>query len=425
MLSVPGTDPLAIRGCIASPRLNRIGTIKHVENFSDAVFTGHPHWNPVAGTSTLAADTVNYMATDGTTLAGTKLTPDAAGLSHSMYKYYGGVGGKDVSGCHFAIDVFVHEGTGNSLYSYITGIYLTLKESTDAGASASTYKFAVGDAGIGAGGIVPGWNRFSVPLESGNYNDIDLTDIDYFTLEMQLGVDTDKTPSVTFGRLMFYTQPTTPGIVVFGFDGTYATQKRAAMYLNANGMPGTFFTSVGTQGSDGKMTFADLYQLKSAGHLIANYPGFAGYWLNLTFQQKKDALVLSQNHFGELGFASGMRIVSTPGSGYNQDDMQLLLGGWFDCLTGHSSATGFPLTFYDLQHLPFNAGPGAATHAAVMANAVTDHAIAMFIFHQCDGQASDITYDYFKGVVDAARAYIDAGTLVARTPLDIISGNWE
>jgi len=423
MLSVPVTDSLATRGCIPSPRLSRIGVVRHIEDFSDTVFTGHPHWNSNAASPTLESDTDYYMATDGTTVAGTLFTCTVGGGTDcSMFKYYGGVGGKDVSGCHLVIDVYIHEGTGISSYIHIENMYITLKDSNSVTA---TYKFAVGCGGAGNGGIIAGWNSFSIPLESGK-GSVDLTDIDYFTLVIDRDSQ-DNTPAVTFGRLMFYEQPTTPGIVVFGFDGTYDTQKRAAMYLNANGMVGTFFTSKGTQEQEGKMTFADLYQLKSAGHLIASYPAHDGiYWVNKTLQQKKDALIVSQKYFGDLGFASGMRIVSTPGSGYNQDDRQLLLGGWLDCLTGHTNGTGFPLTFYDLQHLPFNAGPGVSTHEDVIDNAVEDRGIAMFIFHQCDGQGdSDITYNYFKGVVDTARNYIDAGTLVARTPLDIISGNWE
>ena len=227
---------------------------------------------------------------------------------------------------------------------------------------------------------------------------------------------------------MFYAQPTTPGIVVFGFDGSYTAQKRAAMYMNSKGITGTFFTDYDRIGLAGKMTLDDLYQLKKANHMIANYPNSgAAFWLNQTLAERKDVMADSGFNLAQLGFGQGARHVSTPGSGCDQDDYNVMMGGFLDVLTGHSNGGLLPLTFYDLQHLPFVASidDAGTEHEDAMTDAAADHGIAMFIFHQTDGQSSDITYAHFKDIVDAAKVLIDAGTLVSRNLDDIIYGNWD
>ena len=409
-------DCYAVRGAAPSPRLTRLGVIKHVEDFSDTVFGSAGHWTSNStGTPTVSSDTTNYQCTDGTTLAGTKIQTLASGTEAKAYKYFASP--VDVNNCHLVFDFYLPTGSGGSLWSNITLICINLKDTSGAEVD---YKIAVG-------GLAPGWLSFSIPLKSGS-GTLKLNLIQYITVDIFKVEGT--TPAITCGRMMFYSQPTTPGIVCFGFDGAYATQKRAAMYLNSKGMVGTFYVTKSIIGGGGRMIMDDLHQLKQAGHLIACYPYVDGiYWQNKTLQQKKDSLRIEGKWLADNGFGNGAKIVSTPGSGGNQaDDYALLMGSYLDVLTGYGSGRGLPSTFNNLNSLPYTVGPDGTTHIAQLTATATDHGIVMFIFHACDypnQMADDVTYAYFKSVVDAAKVLVDAGTLIARTPSDIIYGNWN
>jgi len=413
-------DPYAVRGAAPSPRLTRIGAIKHIEDFSDTTF-GSGHWVSNEGTPTLSSDTTNYQATDGTTVAGTKMQTLASGTSATMYKVWSPA--KNVNNCHLVFNVYVHEGSGNSSWTNITSLYIYLKDSNDVVVIYHLVTSAA-SSGFTGGPLVPGWLSLSVPLVSskGSMNLANIT-----TITVNINKVEGTTPAVTCGRLMFYTQPTTPGIVCFGFDGSYVKQKRAAMYLNSKGMVGTFYASKPNTGNgSGYMTMADLHQLKSAGHLVAMYPNQDGInWQNKTLEQKKSCLRVNGKWLTDNGFGNGAKIVSTPGYGCNRDDYDLMMGGFLDVLTNFGYGWYYPLTFYNLSFQPYSLGTNGTNHSAVLTAAAADHGIAVFVFHQCDDQgAGDVNYPYFKSVVDAAKVLVDEGKLVVRTPSDIINGNW-
>jgi hypothetical protein len=326
----------------------------------------------------------------------------------------------DVSNCHMGMDFTINAGSEGSAYTHIDTLRIQLKDVNNV-----TCAYIV--ATNANNGLYAGDVRLSIPpsVAYSGLPTVDFAQIKEIRLRMIIKSAYTYTPSVTYKKFIFYEKPKQPGLVLFGFDSTYASQFTCGEYLKSLGIPAFFNvcrTSVDSTDAT-RLSRSDLKKLKAMGHLITTYAWNLGiYWYNMTQVQKIQAISDNVKWLKTLGLSDGVKIVSVPGSGYAADDPQLYQKGYVDVITGRNDISNVerPHGFYGY-HYPMACGPGVSNtyRTTAIDAAILDSSVCLFIFHQCTGQADDISYANFQTIANYAKTKMDAGLIKCVLPNQI------
>lgn len=329
----------------------------------------------------------------------------------------------DLTGCILGIDFSLVEGADATSYAGISDIWLRLK---DVSAATALHRLITGNTSY----RYPGSYRLDV-TPTKDYNGaavtIDLSKIVEVQIQMDIPSPYTNQPSIILSKVFFYNKPQERGKVLFGFDGGYADQVAALKYLAGLGFRGTaYVTGSVVNSGDGvdRMNPAQLAGVSAQGHLVGNYCADLGLWHTLTYQQKVQAINTNATWLRNRGYGNGARHVSISGVGYGAGEHALwTTDNVVETITGRPPEQGIGRTIgYYSYPFGFAGGPtvAVATAQAVIDACATEQSICAFIFHQCSGQAGDISFADFCAIADYARAKMNAGLVDVVTPDELI-----
>jgi hypothetical protein len=233
----------------------------------------------------------------------------------------------------------------------------------------------------------------------------------------------------TFDNLVVYPAAGTYGYVSFMFDKGYKDQFWAGRLLHQNGISGQFNVSPAFVGQTGYMTLDQIRLLRGMGHRICCYPsgmnaGEWTAWYLQTLARKKRNLLGCQQWLRDHSLADGTSeyVMSTPGSGFNLDDVSLFQDRYFLAITGTSWLTQLWSPYaVDLCNgfVPYlNAVGASASDALASANISREWINVMGHIASTDPGSAE----GFLILLTQALGYIAAGTMRSTTISDILEG---
>lgn len=338
----------------------------------------------------------------------------------------------NLSSSFFTSYFYIHPGT-NAATSW-TNIDSVFFYVYDTNANYLRFNLAVDGVKL----LHPGWNWSDVTpyvnYSGTNAGSYDWSCVSQFRLYFATKSPYLTTPSVTWGGLIGFEKPNRVPVVCLGFDGGYSNHVYVGRELNRRGMVGYFNVDHGSIGvNPAKMTLPELLSLKRDGHLICSYPytgsdGVARNWQDKTLAQKLSDTRYNSQWLIANGLGEGSRIMSTPSGSLDTNDLNTVIGGTVDMITGtghESNSDGMPQSGWDVRWFPYCVGPSTTNTYRFWAidALLAKGGIANFIFHSCASGTQDISWVDFVAFLDYLQPYVDSGRIAVRLPTDVLRGN--
>jgi len=318
-----------------------------IDNFCDS----YAGWTTPAGFDafTKAVDAVNYLSRDNDVAQGMQCTVANDKASGAIRRTLAVA--QDWSGnTRISLRFYVHAAD----YEYVNRMRLEVLDSTNAKYRYYTFYESSDDATQVVG---PGWHERTFHIDDYRAIDganFDMTDVKYLRITIYHPT-VEKTPSITFDRLMVYNPLTTPSsalslpLVILGFDDGSAQHYDVAAALSGRGMVGTFYVYGSGIGGAGALTLAQLKLMRFAGHLIGSHTyshqqPFNGLSAAQQINEvRQNVLWLQKNGLGDGAYHLAM-----PGNVAWQQQFDERFGAWFHTMRGgHPNATlstdGYPM----------------------------------------------------------------------------------
>jgi peptidoglycan/xylan/chitin deacetylase (PgdA/CDA1 family) len=311
------------------------------------------------------------------------------------------------------IRFFVPEGSGPSLWSNISQIYLRLR-GTNLSDQFAAKMFILSY-------WWPGWYKFVITPEgftktgSPSWNNI--KQIEFQIATKALG----QTPSVTLDQVSILPRPIQP-VLMLMFDDIKKGQMDIANYLASKNIKATFYASPFWLGLPGRLTLSQLHEIHDMGHLIANH-GYAHLnWTDYTDQQVINDIELCKAWMLAEGFTEGTRIYALPGGSPHWKPRGLNF--FLDSLVDSARITRYQagrecrgLMWYRNDFLYTDAADNTVTATQSLNCAIADHSASIALFHwrEIDGV---YTWADLQSYIDLVAEKRDAGLIKIITPLD-------
>jgi len=374
-------------------------------------------WTPT--NATLAYDTDNYRC-GATNFRSIKFTKTDAATWSRIEKT---ISATDLSDAHCAFRIYVHEGSGNSAYTRIEYLSISLYDSL--GNYVSYYLFK----GVGNTGYF-GWYDLECILNGehdyASETPADLTDI----VKIRFNIGTTSSvyiPSVTFDRLEFYKPKNTTGFIIFRIDAGYELQWDAIAYLESKCLTsGSRKLRIAMMirqqyfGGVGELTLQQLKDLQDMGHEVGIYTG------NLSGVSLADAIIrveAEQDWLAENGLGRGIRYgAHGTAANFNNKMRTVLTNARFDAVFCGPGLYGnlHPHTLWDTRYLYWShfLTTGTTVSATRLANTAATKGLFVYGAHVAD--AGELAQ--FKTDIDVIVPQINKGKLIPITVHELVFG---
>lgn len=360
-----------------------------------------------------ANDTVNYIASLGSTKQSVMLTGNGVNTSATLTHDYGSVqdfrAGADSP--LMKLRFYIYEGTPGTVTEWAGLEYIRLTIG-DNGLS-NKFKFQITNTGTN---LHAGWNEVIVTPamwieEAGSPAWNAIQDVSIVAKQ----VAANDTTSVTFDHIEFFA-PMDKALFGFVFDDGTDGMYEVAAYLTSKGLRATFYIVPSFIGESGYLTLAQLKLIREMGHLIANHSWSHPYWI--TDSQTTDQMIEEIRHAAEWmcdnGFAEGARLFALPGGTmeWDWDGLYDLLGRYVDQirLTGSFGygSTGIAPIRPDL--LFCSSWDSTANAGISLTNIVADKTMAIALFHH-ELVGGTYTQADLESLIDDVVTQRDAGNI--------------
>lgn len=279
-----------------------------------------------------------------------------------------------------------------------------------------------------------GWHVKSLPINvlsavsSPDYNDIYAVTL----VVEKLNEVAAYTPSITLGGFAVFTPPNKKGIVSVLFDGGYLGQGQGIAYANQLGIPCSLDLANSDLDDATRLPVRAVSLINNwygANNLITSYAkAFQLDWTAMgTADIRRESIRVNAEKLSSRVGAKGLRVVMVPGLyTLSESDLFTMMNGQVDCFIGMTqSPTYTPSTLWDVQRQVFT-GINDYTSSTVplldVSKTIATKGFTSFIWH--DPNATGAEWTAFTQVMDAIKAGMDAGTLEALTPMDVLTGNF-
>ena len=420
-----------------------MGTTRYLTGGADAC-----DYN-VANNAYLMADPPNYIGpviySDDCSEANLWATTKCSAANDTVYTEYGGASVKitcaptvdwddtyltktisstNLSGCHFAVRAYIHEGNAGEANSY-TGLYGIELELLD-GTKVNTYRlWYYGGTSDATRVGFNGWYWFSGDVNETliTASDFDINTVTKIRLNL-ITFDEANKPEVSLDKIVFYEPANETGLVVFELDGGYTRQKTACEYLATKGMKGAVFANSILTGANGYLTLSNLQELYGEGHTIGIYAHDGNMWGTMNYAEKEALFVREQAWLTGNSMPDGIRIAAESGTvSVTDEDINSLLPKYIDSFYGGSCPSGQYTNnaLYDLQvpRISFMGDSAADSNFAErLINAINDKTLMVYTAHV----SNDANLEQFKIDVNTIAAEVALGNIAVVTPLQLVSG---
>jgi len=364
---------------------------------------------------TISYDTTHYKSGDANFQA-LKVTPDGDNDTNRINRILDPV--VDLSGTHGIFRIYIPEGAGNSAYTGIYSINITLYDST------------LKHRGYKLWNKPPsgyhGWYELNWLPNEQDYESTppaDLTDIYKIDIDLKTSSST-YTPEVVYDHLEFYNPKNTKGFVLVRMDGPYLRAWQGCAYMMAQKLTGTSRKLRASLciskfiGAAHLLTVAQVHDLQRAGHFLMMY---MNDWYTMAQADKLAHLDNMQEQMSENGFGSAIRYVAHAGAAnWTYEDRTEIAPVRFDAVFGgndeyanaHSRGLWNP-RWSQWAHFLGNEGL-----AVRISRAAASKGLLIYGAHCAD----DAELTQFKTDIDLIVTEINNGTLIPVTFHELISG---
>lgn len=317
---------------------------------------------------------------------------------------------------HIRVRFYIHEGSGDSLWSKIHYLYFDVYAPDFANRFRDGLVF-----GPSAGRF--GWfERIICPSHWATTGSPVWSTGRYFRFRI-VTYNNSEVPAATLDQIEFLTRPAKARYLLT-FDDNTTDQYEMAAYMTSKGIKGTFFVITSTVGGGGKLTLAQLNRMQDAGHLIANHTHTHKNWGSVSTLEMVQDITNATRWLCDNGFIRGSRIFALPyGSGsWKDDEKQAILGRHVDQvrLTDYGPLTENNKIVHnaDASLIDTQDGDDPPKMTTRVATAITDKATIATYFH--DFGAAPMTQANFETHIDSIAADRDAGDLDIITMVDLL-----